>query len=310
MFAMEQSEKYSESQLFAALMENTADSIYFKDRECRLVRVNKRMAHNLGYDDPHDLEGKTDIDLFGQVFGQATRRDDLHVMETGQPIIGLIESKQGSDGEINWTSTTKFPLFNENHEIIGLLGITREINDLKQKEMYLEFLATHDILTALPNRYYLFDRLNQAIAHTQRTGNLLAVIYVDLDHFKYINDHSGHKAGDFYLVQAATILKSNVREEDTVARIGGDEFVILLENISQESEIVAIAERIITDFNHELPELDASFRLTPSLGICICPKDTCDASQLINLADNAMYQAKLKGNAYHFHVTLASPNEE
>src|SRR5664280_3671579 len=91
-------------------MESTADSIYFKDRECRLLRVSRMMANSLGFSDPAELIGKTDIDLYGEAFGQGTRLDDIRVMETGRPIIGLIESRQLDDGQTNWTLSTKLPI--------------------------------------------------------------------------------------------------------------------------------------------------------------------------------------------------------
>ena len=103
----------SDSFLFRALMETTADSIYFKDRECRLLRVSRKMAKDLGFSDPAELVGKTDIDLFGEAFGQGTRVDDTSIMETDRPIIGLVESRLINDRQTNWTLTTKLPLHDE-----------------------------------------------------------------------------------------------------------------------------------------------------------------------------------------------------
>src|SRR5665811_1206895 len=106
--------------LFGALMENAADSIYFKDRECRLLRVSRKMATDLGFSDPAELVGKTDIDLFGEAFGEGTRLDDIRVMETDRPIIGLIESRQLENGETNWTLATKLPL----HDAVSYTHLT------------------------------------------------------------------------------------------------------------------------------------------------------------------------------------------
>jgi PAS domain S-box-containing protein len=114
-----------ENDLFSALMDNMADSIYFKDRQCRLMRVSRKMAESLGFKNPTDLIGKTDIELFNEEFGSRTRVDDLQVMETGIPIVGLVEGNQTKIGETNWTSTTKIPIRNTKGVIIGLLGITR-----------------------------------------------------------------------------------------------------------------------------------------------------------------------------------------
>lgn len=293
---------FSESRLFTALMENTADSIYFKDTECRLIRVSRKMAEDLGYSDPTEIYGKTDIDLFGKDFGERTRVDDLRVMETGEAIVGLVECHESSSGNHNWTSTTKLPLRGADGKIIGILGITREINDLKQKELDLQFIATHDVLTSLPNRYLLFDRLSQSISHAKRYDHKLAVIYIDLDNFKNVNDQYGHTVGDQLLTQVGKLLQQHIRESDTVARIGGDEFVVVIENFSHQSEVVALVERILADFSGQWNEYLPTIHVTASIGISIYPKDGTDATQLIKAADDAMYEAKTMRNTFKIHI--------
>ena len=137
--------------------------------------------------------------------------DDLRIMETDEPIIGLTESRQLA--------------------VVGLLGITREINELKRAEITLEHLATHDTLTGLPNRYLMFDRLNQLLVRAARYTTSFAILFIDLDGFKRINDSRGHEVGDLVLRGVADRLSESLRAADTVARIGGDEFLILLESI-------------------------------------------------------------------------------
>jgi diguanylate cyclase (GGDEF)-like protein/PAS domain S-box-containing protein len=290
--------EFNESLLFDALMDSMADSIYFKDRQCHLIRVSKKMASDLGYKDPSELIGKTDIELFGEEFGQKTRTDDLKVMETGQPIIGLIEDNTTPSGDINWTSTTKLPLYNKQGKIIGLLGITREINDLKRVELDLQQMATHDVLTSLPNRYLFFDRLEQTISRAYRYHSQFALIYIDLDHFKKINDDFGHDAGDQILIQVAGLLNTNVRSSDTVARIGGDEFVILMETINKEDEPKIIAKRILADFKIGFAGPRFPVSLIASIGISLFPQHGMDAAQLMKAADLAMYQAKKQKCGY------------
>lgn len=282
-----------EKGLFAALMDNMADSIYFKDRQCRLIRVSRKMAIDLGYNNPAEIIGKTDIDLFGQEFGRKTRIDDLQVMESGVPMIGLVEGKPKKEGGINWTSSSKLPIRNAAGEIIGLLGITREINELKQKEMDLQHIATHDLLTSLPNRYLFFDRLEQTIHRAKRYQTLCAILFLDLDHFKIINDQHGHDAGDEFLKLVGIQLQNAVRDSDTVARLGGDEFAILLETIRDEEEACSVAERIITGFTHW-----SLVGVTPSIGISFFPRHGEDGSLLLKCADNAMYEAKKQTNTY------------
>ena len=125
------------------------------------------MGSDLGYAGPAEIVGKTDVDLFGQEFAQRTMLDDSTVMETDQPLIGLTESRQLESGEVNWTLTSKMPLHDAAGGVVGLLGITREINELKQAEIALQGIATHDTLTGLPNRFLMFDRLNQLLVRAE-----------------------------------------------------------------------------------------------------------------------------------------------
>lgn len=284
--------------LFNALMDNMADSIYFKDRHCRLLRVSRKMASVLGYENPADMIEKTDIDLFGKEFGEKTKIDDLNVMKSGEPIIGLVESRHLANGDTNWTSTTKFPLRDENGIVVGLLGITREINELIRTQFDLQHMATHDILTSLPNRDLFFDRLGQAILRASRNKAKFAILYIDLDYFKEINDRFGHDEGDNLLKQLAVILKAHVRASDTVARMGGDEFVVLMDTIQEPEESTVLAQRILDVLNKDYIIPTAHSKITASIGISLFPKHGTDATVLIKAADNAMYQAKIRHNCY------------
>jgi len=278
--------------LFRSLMETMVDSIYFKDRQCRLVRVNRKMALDLGRADPAELIGRTDIELFGREFGEMTMLDDARIMETDEPIIGLTESRQLESGQVNWTLTTKTPLHDLSGTVVGLLGITREINELKRAEMTLEHLATHDTLTGLPNRYLMFDRLNQLLVRAARYGLSFAILFIDLDGFKRINDSRGHDVGDLVLRGVAERLTRNLRAADTVARIGGDEFVVLLESLRAGPDATALADKIRSTVGmpFALPGGDAA--VTVSIGIGQYPDDGRDAEELLKAADVAMYRAK------------------
>lgn len=123
-----------EKMLMDALLDNATDSIYFKDRECRHMRVNRVLLHNLGLDDPSQIIGKTDVEVYGPQEGRESLADDLHVIETGEPMVGRLEKKRRKDGRVNWTSTTKVPLRDPSGQAVGLAGITREVNDLMQAE--------------------------------------------------------------------------------------------------------------------------------------------------------------------------------
>ncbi len=240
---MSNSDPLSEDFQFRALMATTEDSIYFKDRECRLVRVSRRMAQNLGFADPSELVGKTDVDLFGESFGQRTFLEDLRIMESNEPIIGLVESRIVGP-ETNWTLTTKVPLHDESGAVVGLMGITREINELKRTELNLQHLATHDPLTGLPNRYLMTDRLNHTVAQALRTGTRFGLLFLDVDDFKSVNDVRGHEFGDLVLRAVGEAVVGTVRASDTVARIGGDEFVVIIDALAEGDHATLVANKI------------------------------------------------------------------
>lgn len=271
-------------------MENTSDSIYIKDRECRLMLVSRKMALDLGFSDPKQIHGKTDIDLFGEEFGKKTLDIDRQVMESGQPVPGQIESYINEDGETNWTSTTKLPLRNEAGEIIGLLGITREINELKLSEIKSQWLATHDPLTGLENRVLLKEHILHFINDSKENGLKFALLFVDLDGFKKMNDTFGHDVGDHILRAVSRIITDNVRGMDSVSRIGGDEFMVLLKDMNHDSDGLSVARKIVNRI--KMSADPKAHTVTASIGISVYPDDGKDPETLIKKADRAMYNAK------------------
>src|ERR1035437_9201897 len=289
----------SDEFLLHALMESTADSIYFKDRECRLLRVSRKMAKDLGFSDPAELVGKTDIDLFGEAFGEGTRLDDITIMDMDRPIIGMIESRQMEDGRMNWTLTTKLPLHDESGAVIGLVGITREINEIRQTEVALQHLATHDTLTDLPNRFLMVDRLGQLLARARRSGTVFAVLFMDIDRFKEVNDTLGHEVGDLLLRAVAQRLTKSVRQSDTVARIGGDEFVIMLETVHDSRGADAVADTVRRALAKSFTIQKQALKVSVSIGISFYPENGEDADTLLRAADYAMYLAKREGGNRH-----------
>jgi len=297
----------SDEFLFRALMETTPDATYFKDRQSRLLRVSRKMARDLGFSDPAQLVGKTDIDLFGEAFGKATRLDDLKVIETGRPIIGVIESRQLDNGRTNWTLTSKLPLQDESGDVIGLLGMTREISETGETELALQHLATHDALTDLPNRFLMADRLSQLLARAKRSSTAFAVLFMDIDRFKDVNDSRGHEFGDLLLRAVAKRLTSTVRQSDTVARIGGDEFVIILENLHKIAEADEVALKVQRALARPFTLERQRLKVTASIGISFYPENGEDTDTLLRAADYAMYLAKRRGGNGHLTYLPALP---
>src|SRR5882724_858059 len=199
---------------------------------------------------------------------------------------------------------------------LGLIAITTillvydaylESNVRRYNEMLehanarLRHAATHDALTGLPNRVLLADRLQQAIARASRNGIRFAVLVVDLDRFKAINDSLGHIAGDELLQEVARRLSGMLRKEDTLARLGGDEFVLVIHEVSTPQDAEAVARKILTQVALPLQLAGLDVHVSPSVGISLCPDDGCDSETLLQHADAAMYHAKKKGrNTYQF----------
>jgi diguanylate cyclase (GGDEF)-like protein len=282
---------FKDSWILNTLMDNTGDSVYIKDRQCRLWRISRKMATYFEENGITDVFGKTDIELFGEDFGKMTMVDDLQVMETGQPKLSLIENHvDETRNENNWTSTTKLPIYNDEGVVVGLLGITREINELKNSEIGFQWLATHDSLTSLANRFLLSDRIEQAIFHAKRNKCIFALLFIDLNEFKKINDIAGHAKGDQYLKKLAQVLTKNVRSSDTVARIGGDEFVVLLDGLMSVEEASAVAAKLTEIIRLQVDQTDHS--VTAAIGVSTYPEDGKEPEMLLKTADRAMYLAK------------------
>ena len=180
------------------------------------------------------------------------------------------------------------------------IGIVRDIKERKEAEQKIDYLAHHDFLTGLPNRAYFSEILNHSIALAKRERGHLAVLFLDLDGFKKINDTLGHKAGDLLLQGVAQRLTASVRESDTVARIGGDEFILLLQSVSSPENAAATAQKIIENLAAAFDLNETSGRVGASIGIALYPQHGEQFEELLRRADEAMYQSKQNGkNTYH-----------
>ncbi len=187
-------------------------------------------------------------------------------------------------------------------QVTHYIGVFFDISEQKEQERRLEEIAHYDVLTGLPNRALLADRLYVAMVQARRSQRPLAVVYVDLDDFKAVNDRHGHDAGDRLLVAVAGRLRASLRAGDTVARLGGDEFVVVVTECSEPGDSEALVERLLAAVREPLPVAGHSLRVTASLGVTFFPQgEEVDADQLLRQADQAMYQAKLTGKG-HGHL--------
>lgn len=186
---------------------------------------------------------------------------------------------------------------NELGEVTHFAGVLSSLSELMQRQSSLEHDANHDVLTGLPNRRLLEDRIVQTISRSKRTKRPFALCFLDLDGFKPINDVYGHDAGDFVLKTIASRIENNLRDEDTIARLGGDEFVLLMDGIEAGSGLDAIMQRIFQDIARPIPVKDAAVRVTASVGVAVYPKLSGTPDELLKVADNAMYAAKQAGRS-------------
>jgi diguanylate cyclase (GGDEF)-like protein len=199
------------------------------------------------------------------------------------------------NGEIIWISENARSVYNSDGSLLFFEGTVEAITERKLHEAEIQFQATHDALTGLPNRTLLYDRMQQAVLHSERYGNLTAIAFLDLDQFKFINDSLGHQVGDELLKITAQRLTSCLRESDTVARQGGDEFVLLLTDQPNEEAITQTMQRVLHEVSQPWKANDLDFQITCSIGLTLCPDDGRDAETLLKNADSAMYKAKELG---------------
>jgi diguanylate cyclase (GGDEF)-like protein/PAS domain S-box-containing protein len=199
------------------------------------------------------------------------------------------------DGSTVWVETTITDLRDSEGNLAGVVGVTRDISERKRNEARMRELALHDALTGLPNRTLFSDRLRQALAAAQRERRRLAVMFIDLDKFKPINDEHGHAVGDELLKEVAKRMHACVRESDTVARIGGDEFVVLLRSVEGGPLAVGVGEKIRHSLNEPFEVLGLRLEISCCIGVALSPEHGVDEIELSKNADAAMYWAKAHG---------------
>ena len=281
--------------LLEAFLEHIPDNVFFKDKESRFIRISRAMANYCGLRDPAHAIGKTDADIFSAEHAGQALADEQRMLRTGEPLIEKEEKETWKDGHETWALTTKVPLKNREGEVIGTMGIAHNITHRKETERRIRHMALHDALTGLPNRTLLEDRLRQAIALGQRVHKHVAVLLLDLDRFKNVNDCFGHTVGDRLLVLAAERLTACIRKCDTVARLGGDEFVIAVQMAERLEGIEFVARKVLDALSEPFRVEDRELQISASIGICQFPEDGKNAEDLLQFADVAMYEAKERG---------------
>jgi len=287
--------------LLETLMDNVPDAIYFKDRQSRFTRVNRYQAARFGIASPALAVGRTDFDFFTDEHAAQALRDEQEIIRTGLPLVNVEEKETRANGEHCWVSTTKLPLRDRQGNIVGTFGISRDITERKKAGEQLQRQAFYDRLTDLPNRALFLDRLQHLFHRARRSlGNpQFAVLYLDLDRFKAINDTLGHQVGDELLSATARRLERCLRPGDTLARFGGDEFTVLLDDVRSEADATGVAQRIHEEVAAPLELRGTEVFTSVSVGIALSSGGYESPEEMLRDADTAMYRAKMDGRARH-----------
>jgi len=295
----EPEERLSELKLICMenLLATQEARVYFKDLEGRFILVSEGCDATMPAGHAiEELIGKTDFDFYSYEHARESFEDEQEIIRTGKPLVAKLERETHDDRtDEAWVSTTKLPLRDLRGEIIGTFGITRDITAQVKAETALAYQVLHDPVTGLANRFALMDRLRQAIVSLERSPGRIAVLFVDVDHFKDVNDSFGHDAGDQVLAEVARRLLRFSRRADTIARLGGDEFVVLCTALRDDDDVTVIADRIIEGVRASHMEDGRELRVTCSVGVVITSDPHAEPEQLIRDADEAMYEAKEAG---------------
>jgi diguanylate cyclase (GGDEF)-like protein/PAS domain S-box-containing protein len=284
--------------LLTSVISGTSDAIYVKDLHGRYLMANGAAAAFLGRPQA-DVVGRDDLAMLPAESALALLQQDRDIIASGRTQT-LEEYVVNLEGERTLFQSTKGPVSDQSGAVVGVFGVSRDITKSKLAEERIQYLAHYDVLTGLPNRVQLDERIQHAIAQAASGGQQLALLFLDLDHFKDINDSLGHSVGDALLVALARRLRAIMRADDMVARLGGDEFVFLLHGVDVAG-LTQTAQRILDVVEEPFSIEQHELAVSGSLGIALYPDDSGDLEGLVKCADAAMYRAKQNGrNRYCF----------
>lgn len=289
--------KEMDTRLFGAILLASPDPIYVLDLEGRFVYANKATTELFGLQE-ESIIGKSTFDL-GFSFASDFQRNLQKVITEQTTYRGKFVYSFDS-GRGDRFEYLLAPVLDEHRNTEATVCISRDITEQSLAEEKIWYNAHYDLLTGLPNRRLFMDRLEQQIKHAKRSNLPLAVLFMDLDGFKEVNDTFGHEAGDSLLSEVAKRLTECVREEDTIARLGGDEFTVLLTDAAERKEVEHAAKRIIDALTIPFHIQQESVRIAVSIGIAFYPQDALSPPTVLRSADQAMYKAKNSGSGLEF----------
>jgi diguanylate cyclase (GGDEF)-like protein/PAS domain S-box-containing protein len=286
-----------ELRLAATVFESSHSSIVITDEQANIVAVNPAFTMTTGYSEeevigrnPRMLQSGRQNKEFYQTFWSALMQGDRWQGE-------IWNRRKSGEDYAAWLSVSV--MRNESGVIKHYIGIADDITESKETQRKVEYLAYHDALTGLPNRMLASDRLEQSLVHASRSKSRVAVMFLDLDDFKTINDTLGHSVGDAMLKAVADRLRQCVRESDTVCRLGGDEFLVMLNDVAEIEAINRVALNMLDMVNRTYSIAEHNLTISTSIGIAVYPEDGRDRDTLLKNADMAMYNAKQSGRNTH-----------
>ncbi|MEP7132702.1 MAG: EAL domain-containing protein [Acidobacteriota bacterium] len=291
----------------AAIMESSHDAVISTTPDGCVSSWNAGAAAMYGYS-ASEMDGQP-IGLLEPEDRQGEVSAILKRIENGDTVVRYETERLRKDGTKVEVAVSASPIRDELGELTGVAFFARDISDRKRAEEQIVFQSMHDPLTGLPNRALLMERLNVSLTRARRSGRLLAVLFLDLDLFKAVNDGFGQRAGDVIFQEVARRIAESVREDDTVARIGGDEFIVLLPEISRAEDAVVVARKVLEAVAQPFSSGGRRVDLTTSIGVAVYPDDGQDSEVLLRSADNAMERAKFKGRN-NYQVSIPELTEE
>lgn len=289
-------EMHSSQARFRKVVESASDMIVLVDANGLIQFVSPNWAEMLGHE-PESVLGRASLEMIHPE-DQPRMGEILHVLvQEGNSQRDVQYRVRHAEGHWRWHSASISALYDDRGKLDAVIGIVRDITDSLRDREQLAQMALEDPLTGLANRVRLSSLLQQAISEADPDSTLFAVLFLDLDGFKPVNDNHGHETGDRLLVQVARRIVSALRRPDVAARFGGDEFVILLQELSDPQEAMAIAERIARKVSQSFRIEDLEITISCSIGVALFPADGTEQRELILNADQAMYRAKKAGRA-------------
>jgi diguanylate cyclase (GGDEF)-like protein/PAS domain S-box-containing protein len=284
----------------SSIAEHTSDLVYVTDVNGVIEYVNSGFEQATGYRRDQVIGRRPSLFKSGR-HDEAFYRDMWSTLLQGRTFRAEMVNRK-ADGTLYNEEKTVLPLKDHAGRITHFVATGKDVTEQVRTRRKLDHLAFHDQLTGLPNRALFRDRLEQAMARARRENHLVALMFLDLDRFKNINDTLGHGAGDRLLVQVAERLRTCVRQTDTVARLGGDEFTVIMEQVSHVDQVGVVAQKILDSLAQRFEIGSSVLRVAASIGIAVWPWDDNDADDLIRDADVAMYHAKDHGrNRFEFY---------